>query len=128
MKKILTFCVITVAILLSSCKDKTITTDYTIGCIGYYSVDPASDWVGFEEYMQSVADYNMVVHFTNKTLAENDAQALAYFDEQSGKVNYVQACSFIHGVDELSYGIARYNEIGDISILKSVTFTANGVR
>ena len=80
MKKILTFCVITVAILLSSCKDKTITTDYTIGCIGYYSVDPASDWVGFEEYMQSVADYNMVVHFTNKTLAENDAQALASID------------------------------------------------
>lgn len=128
MKKILVLCIAILSILFTSCKEKTITTDYTIGCISYYAYAPESNWTGFQDYMNNVVDYNIVVHFTNTTLVENDAQAIAYFDDQLSKIDYTQACSFIKDPDELVYGIARYNEIGEITTLKSVTFTENGVR
>lgn len=128
MKKILVLCIVTLSILFSSCKDKTITTDYTIGCISYYAYAPESNWTGFQDYMKSVVDYNLVVHFTNTTIAENDAQAIAYFDDQLSKIDYTQACSFIKDPDKLVYGIARFDEIGNAYTLKSVTFTESGIR
>ncbi len=126
MKRILTLCLIFTAVLLTGCKKETITTTYTIGCIGY-NTSSASDWTGFEEYMSSVTTYNQLVSFINTSLAENDTEAAEFFNAEVAKVNTATACSFIGNEDYLVYGIARQAADGEITTIQSVTFTSNGI-
>lgn len=126
MKRIVILCFVFISVLLTGCREKTFTVQYTIGCMGYHT-SPNSDWAGFEEYISSKADYNKIVSYTVESFDESDLLAAEYFNTELAKIDNEKACSFIGEADFLTYGIARTTQDGNAIVVKSVTFTANGV-
>lgn len=127
MKKIVFVAIAVAALCLGGCKDKKITTQYTIGCLGYQFGSPdESNWEAVDLYFQSHVDYNKIVEFEGISLAENDAQARAYYDEQMVKVDTAYVCSMLTGSDYFIYGIATLNASGDYRYIKAMKFQEGG--
>ena len=127
MKKVVIAVVVCMSILLGACKDKLVSTTYTIGCLEYQygAVDP-SDFQAIEEYMSSRVTYNKLITFENKTVTENDAEASAYFDAQMAKVDTAYICSLMSESDYYVYGIATQNSDGTLRYIKAMKFTEDG--
>lgn len=127
MKKVVIAAVVCMSLLLGACKDKLVSTTYTIGCLGYQSaaVNP-SDWQAIEDYMSSEVVYNKLITFENKTVTENDAEARSYFDSQMSKVDTAYVCSLMTGNDYYIYGIASQNSDGSYRYIKAMRFTKDG--
>lgn len=116
------------SLLLGACKDKLVSTTYTIGCLGfqYSAVNPSSEWQAIEDYMSSKVTYNKLVTFDNKTVTENDAEASAYFDMQMAKVDTAYVCSLLKEDDYYIYGIATQNSDGSYRNIKAMKFSEDG--
>jgi len=125
MKKVLSICLIICAILATGCKNKNVTTIYSIGCLDF-TISAETDVAGFQDYMKSVVDYNSTLQFSGQTIEENDVKAKTYFREQVAKVNTETACSYIHGNEYIVYGISRNDEETSKTI-DQVKYTGNGV-
>lgn len=127
MKKVVIAIIICSSIFLSSCKEKLVTTKYTIGCIGYQSgnYDP-TDWNALESYFSSQVVYNKTVTFESKTQPENDAQALQYYNEQVNKIDTGYVCSLIKGSDYFIYGIQTLASDGSYKVIGALKFQHDG--
>lgn len=119
MKRILTLCLIISTLIPAGCKDKNITSFYSIGCLNY-SGELTSDWTGFDQYMSSHTTYNVVVSFTNPTQELNDEAARAYFDQEYAKINESEVCAFIAPGDCVIYGIGNSIDSTTFDIIKAV--------
>lgn len=128
MKKVVIAVIVCMSIFLGACKDKMVSTTYTIGCLGYQygSVTP-SDWQAIEDYFSSNVAFNKLVTFENKTATENDAEALAYFEKQMEKVDEAYVCGLLQGDDYYIYGIATKNTDDTYRYIKAVKFLKEGV-
>ena len=126
MKKIVFVVLAVVALCLGGCKDK-VTTQYTIGCLGYqHSTMGTTEWQVLENYFKSHVEYNQLVSFEGVSLAENDAQARAYYDEQMAKIDTAYVCTLLSGSDFFIYGIATLNASGDYRFIKAMKFMPDG--
>ena len=126
MKKIVFVVIVGVALLFVGCK-KTITTQYTIGCLGYqYGSVQVSDMEGVQSYFSSHVEYNKLITFESTSLAENDAKARQYFDEQIKKIDTAYVCSLLNNSDYFDYGIATQTKHGEYQYIKVMRFEANG--
>lgn len=128
MKKAVIAVMVCMSFFLGACKDKMVSTTYTIGCLGYqYSaVNPSSDWQAIQDYMSSNVTFNKLVTYENKTVTENDAEASAYFDSQMAKVDTAYVCSLLEENDYYVYGIATQNADGSYRYVKAMKFSENG--
>jgi len=128
MKKVVFIAIVCLSVVLGACKHS-ITTQYTIGCLGYqYNTDGETDWSAVESYFQSQVAYNQIVTYENETLPENDAEALQFYNGQIAKLDTAYVCSMIKGTDYIIYGIATLDADGtSYRILKSLKFQASGV-
>lgn len=126
MKRIVSFCLIICALIVVGCKDKSITSFYSIGCMDF-SGELTSDWTGFQHYMDSLTVYNENVSFTNKTIEENEQQAKAFFDEQYNKIKADEACAFIAPGDCVVYGIGSSIDSVSFDVLKGVRIYADRI-
>lgn len=127
MKKVVIAIIVCTSLFMISCKDKTVTSLYTIGCIGYQSgnMDP-TDWTAVESYFSSQVAYNEKVQYEGKSQAENDAQALQYYNEQLNKLDAEYVCSLIKGSDFFVYGIQTLNSDGSYRVIGAIQFQHNG--
>jgi hypothetical protein len=127
MKKVVIAIIVCTSLFLISCKEKTITTKYTIGCIGFDSgnYDP-TDWTAVEAYFSSQVAYNKTVTFEGKSLPENDAQALQYYNDQIEKLDTAYVCSLIKGTDSFIYGIQTLNKDGSYKVIGALQFQHDG--
>lgn len=126
MKKIVFVALAVIALCLEGCKDK-VTTQYTIGCLGYQNSSMGTtEWQVLESYFKSHVDYNQLVSFEGVSLAENDAQARAYYDEQMAKIDIPYVCTLLSGSDYFIYGIATLNASGDYRVVKAMKFMPGG--
>lgn len=128
MKKIVFVVIVGVALLLTGCK-KTITTQYTIGCLGYQlgSVQ-GSNWEELQSYFSSHVDYNKLITFESTSLAENDAKARQHFDEQIKKLDTAYVCTLLSSSDYFDYGIATLNANGSYRNIKVIRFSEKGTQ
>ena len=128
MKKIVFVVIVGVALLLTGCK-KTITTQYTIGCLGYQlgSVQ-GSNWEELQSYFSSHVDYNKLITFESTSLAENDAKARQHFDEQIKKLDTAYVCTLLSSSDYFDYGIATLNASGSYRNIKVIRFSEKGTQ
>jgi len=126
MKKILFAVIVGAALLFGGCK-KMISTEYTIGCLGYQiNAINGSNWDELQTYFSSHVKYNKLVTFESTSLAENDAKAKELLDEQLKLIDTEYVCSLIHGEDYFDYGIATINAGGDYKYIKVVRFKEYG--
>lgn len=127
MKKFAFFAIVCATLMLGSCRHETFTIDYSIGCIGYqYGSIQGSDWEELQTYFETHVDYNKTVSFEGKSMAEADAKARQYCDEQIKKIDADYVCSLLHGTDYFDYGIATINAGGDYRYIKVVRFKEYG--
>lgn len=128
MKKLVIVAIALLSLCLAGCNDKKVNTQYTIGCLGYqYGSIQGSDWEELESYFSSHVDYNKVISFESKSLAENDAKAKQHFEEQLKKIDTAYVCSLIKSTDYIDYGIATLNINGSYRNLKVVRFQESGM-
>lgn len=127
MKKLFCFTLLCFAILLSGCDNKEVTNQYSIGCMTYKGNLVFSDWNGFESYISSQVDYNVIISFTSKTREENDLKAIQYFNEQVTKLDTDSLCTFIAPGDYIVYGVGYSIDEHSFYILKGLTFGNEGV-
>ena len=128
MKKIVFVAILGVALLFGGCNKKLVTTQYTIGCLDYqYGSVEGSDWEELQSYFSSHVEYNKLITFESKTLAENDAKATQYFDEQVKKLDTAYVCSLMNASDYFEYGIATLNKDGGYRYLRLLRFTESGM-
>ena len=126
MKKIVFVVIVGVALLFVGCK-KIITTQYTIGCLNYQSSSAyGSEWDELISYFSTTVEYNKLVTFESTSLAENDAKAREFFDEQIQKIDTAYVCSLLHSTEYYDYGIATQTKHGDFKYIKVMRFEANG--
>ena len=127
MKKIVFVTIAVLALCLGGCKEEKVTTQYTIGCLGYqFGSLEGSSWENIESYFNSQVDYNKIVEFEGKSSAENDAQAVKYFDEQMAKIDTAYVCSMFSGSDYFIYGIATLYASGNYRFVKALKFQEGG--
>lgn len=129
MRKIIFVAIVGVALLLGGCKRELITTQYSIGCQGYQYGSVHStpeEWDNLQSYFSTHVDYNKLVTFESTSLAENDAKARAYFDEQIQKIEVDSVCSLLHDQDYFDYGIATHTAHGDYQMIKAMRFNSSG--
>ena len=127
MKKVIIVAMTLLAFCFGGCKEKTVSTQYTIGCLEHVtSGDSESQWEELVSYFQSHVVYNDLVTFEGISLAENDAQARQYFDEQIAKIDKAYICSLISSTDYFVYGIATMNASGTYRYVKAMKFWAEG--
>lgn len=127
MKKIVFAVVVCLSIVFAGCKDKTVSTTYTIGCLEYQNGSlEGSDWETLQSYFSSQVMYNKTVTFENKTLAENDNEAKQLFNAQVAKLDKDYVCSLITDPDYFVYGIAKKVEDGSYRYIGTIKFTASG--
>lgn len=128
MKKIIFSIIVGAALIFGGCEKKMVSTQYTIGCLGY-QINPihGSDWEEVETYFSSHVKYNKLVTFESASLAENDAKARQLLDEQLKLIDTEYVCSLIKGEDYFDYGIATINAGGEYKYIKVVRFNENGV-
>ena len=128
MKKIVFVAIIGVALLFGGCNKKLVSTQYTIGCLGYqYGSVEGSNWEELQSYFSSHVEYNKLITFESKTLVENDAKATQYFDEQVKKLDTAYVCSLMNASDYFEYGIATLNTNGGYRYLRLLRFDENGM-
>ena len=87
MRKIIFVAIVGVALLLGGCKRELITTQYTIGCLGYQYGSVRSgpeDWDDLESYFSTTWIITSWSH-SRAILFPKMTQAGAYFDEQVGR-------------------------------------------
>lgn len=72
-------------------------------------------------------EYNKLITFESKTLAENDTKANQYFDEQVKKLDTAYVCSLMNASDYFEYGIATLNKDGGYRYLRLLRFTESGM-
>lgn len=128
MKKVVIAVIVCMSLFLGACKEKMVSTTYTIGCLGYQmgSVTP-SDWVAIEDYFSSNVAFNKLVTYENKTTTENDAEALAYFNKQMEKVDVDYVCELLNEEDYYIYGIATLDQNDNYRYIKALKFKKEGV-
>ena len=128
MKKAVIAVIVCMSLFLGACKDKTVSTTYTIGCLGfqYGSVNP-SDWQAIQDYFSANVAFNKLVTFENKTVAENDAEARDYCEKQIVKLDTNYVCSLITEDDYYIYGIATQNADGSYRYIKAIKFKKDSV-
>lgn len=124
MKKVVIAVIVCMSLFLGACKDKTVSTTYTIGCLGFQF--GASDWQAVQDYFSSNVAFNQLVTFENKTVTENDAEALAYFDKQMEKVDTAYVCTLLTGEDYYIYGIATLDQNNNYRYIKAIKFMKDG--
>lgn len=88
MKKVVFAIIICTSLFLGACKEKTVTTKYSIGCLGFSanSADP-SDWTTIENYFSSTVTFNTTVTFENTSEAQNDKEAKDLYNAQIKKLD-----------------------------------------
>ena len=129
MKKIAVVFIVGAALLFGGCRHEMISTQYTIGCMGYqYGSVQGSDWEELQSYFSTHVEYNKLVTFESTSLAENDAKARTLLDEQLEKIDAAYVCSLLHSSDYFDYGIATMNADGSQRNLKVVHFDENGMQ
>jgi len=127
MKKVLFAIVVCLSMVLTGCKDKTISTTYTIGCLEYqYGSVQGSEWNALQTYFENNVTYNKIVTFENKTLSENDAEAVQLYRGQVAKLDKEYVCSLLSDTDFFVYGIAKRNADGTYTRLGAIRFSENG--
>ena len=127
MKKIIFAAIVCLSVVLGACKHNNVTTQYTIGCLGYqYGSVEGSDWQILENYFKTNVEFNKVVSFEGKSLADNDKQAREFFDEQMAKIDPAYVCTLLGGTDYYIYGIATLNAGGDYRYIKAMKFQPDG--
>ena len=129
MRKIVFVAIVCLSVVLGACKHS-VTTQYTIGCLGYQygNLNPnGSDWTEHESYLKSNVKYNQLVSFEGNSLSENDKQARQLFNEQWAKIDTAYVCGLLFGSDYFIYGIATLNAGGDYRRIEAKKFTHNGV-
>ena len=127
MKKYVFAVVVCLSLVLAGCKDKTVTTTYTIGCLEFqHGSAQGSDWETLQSYFSSQVTYNKTVTFENKSLAENDNEALQLYNEQVAKLDKDSVCSLLAAPDFFVYGIAKINEDDTYKNLGAIKFTEQG--
>lgn len=129
MKKFVFVIIVGVAMIFGGCRHETFTTQYTIGCLGYqYGSAQGSDWEELQSYFTSHVEYNKLVTFESKSLAENDAKARQLMDEQLEKIDKEYVCSLLHSSDYFDYGIATMNAGGGYRYIKAIRFSESGTQ
>ena len=99
MKKIVVVAIACLSLVFGACKNN-VTTQYTIGCLGYqYGSMEGSEWQAVEDYFKANVEYNTIVTFEGKSLAENDKQARDFYAEQMAKIDTAYVCTLISGTD-----------------------------
>lgn len=127
MKKVVFAVVVCLSLILGACKHETVTTKYTIGCLGYqYGSMEESDWKAIENYFSENVDFNKNVEFEGESLAENDVQAKNYYNEQIAKIDPEYVSSMLKGSDFYVYGISTLNADGSYRNIAAMKFTAGG--
>lgn len=127
MKKVVFAIIICTSLFLGACKEKTVTTKYSIGCLGYVanSANP-SDWATLEEYFSSTVKYNTTMTFENTSEAQNDKEAKDLYDEQVQKLDTAYVCSLLNVPDYFIYGIYTLNPDGTHHIIGAIRFEHDG--
>ena len=109
MRKIVFVAIVCLSVVLGACKHS-VTTQYTIGCLGYQygNLNPnGSDWAELESYFKS--------------------NVKQLFNEQWAKIDTAYVCGLLFGSDYFIYGIATLNAGGDYRRIEAKKFTHNGV-
>ena len=130
MKKVVIAVIVCMSLFLGACKDKMVSTTYTIGCLEtQYGSVTASEWQSIEDYFSANVAFNKLVTFENKTASENDAEARAYCERQIVKLDTAYVCSLIAGteIDYYIYGIETLNADGSSRYIKAIKFNKDGV-
>lgn len=128
MKKVVVVAIAILSLCLTGCKDMTVSTQYTIGCLGFQTSNvEVSDWEALEDYFKSHVAYNEKVTYEGRSLSENDVQARQYYDEQMAKIDTSYVCSLLSSSDSFTYGIATLNASGSYRNVKAMTFRHDGV-
>ena len=129
MKKIVLVFIVGASLLFGGCRHETVTTQYTIGCLGYqYGSVQGSDWDELLSYFSTNVEYNKLVTFESTSLAENDAKAKQLLNEQLEKIDAAYVCSLLHSSDYFDYGIATLNASGSYRYIKVIRFSENGTQ
>ncbi|MCR4878574.1 MAG: hypothetical protein K5901_04600 [Bacteroidales bacterium] len=127
MKKAIFMVVVSLALVFTACKDKKVTTQYTIGNLGYQSGSvQGSQWTELQDYFGKTVEYNKIVEFEGKSLAENDAQAREFCQKEIEKIDTAYVCSLLVSSDFFIYGIATLNASGEYRIVKALKFSEDG--
>lgn len=128
MKKIILAVVVCMAVVLGGCKEKLVSTTYRIGCLDFqYSASNVSGILAIEEYLKANVEFNKLVTFEGHTQSENDAQAIALYENQIAKVDKDFVCSQLHEAEYYVYGIGTKSADGEYHTLKGTKFTSTGV-
>lgn len=127
MKKIVIAIIICTSVILCACKEKTVTTKYSIGCIGYNAMSGSqSQWATLEDYLASTVTLNKTVSFENTSEAQNDKEAKDLYNEQIKKLDTEYVCSLLKDPDYYIYGIYTLNPDGTQRIVGAMRFEQNG--
>lgn len=127
MKKVVFAVVVCLSLVLGACKHETVTTKYTIGCLGYqYGSLEEPNWQAIESYFSENVDFNKIVEFEGESLAENDVQAKNYYNEQIAKIDQAYVCSLLEGSDFYIYGIATMGADSSYRNVAAMKFTTSG--
>ena len=129
MKKIALFAIVCATLLFSGCHHETFTIDYSIGCVGYqFGSIQGSDEERNEliNYFETNEEFNKIITFEGKSLAEADAKARQYFDEQLKKINTAYVCSLLHNPDYYDFGITTRTATGNSRDIKVIRFEESG--
>jgi hypothetical protein len=128
MKKVIFAAVVCMSLILGGCKEeKLISTKYSIGCLGFqYGSVEGSDWQAIEAYLKATVDFNKILVFEGHTQAENDAQAMARYEDQIDKLDNSLICSKLRDADYYIYGMYTNNADGSRRIMGAIKFTATG--
>ena len=126
MKKIALFAIVCATMLFGGCRHETFTIDYAIGCVGYQYGIQGTDWENLQSYFETNVEFNKIVTFEGKSLAEADAKARQYCDEQLKKIDTVYVCSLLHNTDYYDYGITTQTANGGDRKIKVMRFEESG--
>jgi len=128
MKKVVFVAIALLTLCLTGCKDMTVSTQYTIGCLGFESgAIESSDWDAIEDYFKSHVAYNEKVTYEGRSQSDNDGMARQYYDEQMAKIDTSYVCTLLANTDSFVYGIATLNASGTYRKVKAMTFRHDGV-
>lgn len=127
MKKIVLAAIICISVILGGCKEETVvTTKYTIGNLGCNFSPASENMQTLVEYFSSHVAYNKIVTFNNASLAENDHEALNYYNDQIAKLDTAYVCSLLEEHDYFIYGMATLKPDGTYRYIGAIRFEKSG--